>query len=47
MIDDTEKFGIGHCAEQVADEAIEFRVGDEMGRLLVQERTPEHAREAD
>jgi hypothetical protein len=47
MIDDTEKFGVGHSAEQVADEAIEFRVGDEMGRLLVQERTPEHAREAD
>jgi hypothetical protein len=26
---------IGHCTEQIADEAVEFGIGDEMGGLLV------------
>ena len=36
---------IGHCAQQVAYEAVEFRVGDEMCGLLVQKGSAEHARE--
>jgi hypothetical protein len=39
MIRKIESLGIGYRAQQVADEAIEFRVGNKMGRLLIAQGT--------
>jgi len=38
---------IRDSAEQVADEAIKFGIGDEVGGLLMPKRSTEHAREAE
>ncbi len=38
---------VGNSAEQIADEAIEFGIGDEVRGLLVAQRSTEHAREAE
>ena len=47
MVSNAEDFGVGNRAEQVANQAVEFRVGDEMRRLPVAKRSPEHAGEAE
>jgi hypothetical protein len=39
--------GIGDGAQQVADQAVEFGVGDEMSGLHIAQRAAEHAREID
>ena len=35
MVCDIQDGWIGHCAQQVANEAVEFGIGDEVGRLLL------------
>jgi len=47
VIRDPEKLGVRYGAKQVAHEAVEFGVGDEVGGLLVQQRSTEHARQSD
>jgi hypothetical protein len=39
--------GIGNRAEQVADETVEFRIGDEMSRLLLAQSSAQNARQAE
>ncbi len=37
---------IWHGAQEIADQIVEFDVGDEMGRLLLEQRSAQHARKA-
>ncbi len=47
MVRNVEKLGIGDCAQQVADETVEFRIGDEMRRLLLAKGSPQNAGKAE
>jgi hypothetical protein len=42
-----ERFRIGHGAQQITHQMLEFDVGDQMGALLVGHRSTKHAREAE
>ena len=46
MLGDVDDLRVGHSAQQVADQAVELRIGDEMSRLHVAQRPAEHAGKA-
>src|SRR5437588_9127427 len=47
IVRDVQHMGIGHGAEQVADEAIEFGIGDEVSGLLLAKRSAKNTGEAE
>src|ERR1700693_5046157 len=47
MIRDVHHRGIGDGAQQVADKTVEFRIGNEVSRLLVAKSSAEHTRQAE
>ena len=46
MLGHVDDLRIGHSAQQVADEAVELGIGDEMSRLHVAQRAAQHAGKA-
>ena len=44
IIGSAHRLGIGNGAQEVADQAIQLGIGDEMGGLLREQRSAKHAR---
>jgi hypothetical protein len=47
VIGDVGDVRVGHGAQQVANEVIQLHVGDEMGGLLVAQRSAQNARQTE
>jgi hypothetical protein len=45
MVRHVQDLRIGHRTQQIPDQAVEFRVGNEMRRLLIPQRPTQNARE--